>query len=90
VFHFLTEPADRRKYVEVAERSVRPGGHLIVGTFAPEGPPRCSGLPVQRYNSAGLSSELGAAFELCQERQELHTTPTGAVQRFSWSVFRRR
>lgn len=89
-FHFLIEAADRRKYIEVAERSVRPGGHLILGTFALDGPARCSGLPVQRYNSASLSDELGAAFELCHERPELHTTPGGAVQRFSWSAFRRR
>jgi SAM-dependent methyltransferase len=89
VFHFLTAPADRSKYAELAARTVRTGGHLILGTFSLEGPTRCSGLDVQRHGAASLSAELRDAFELVREMDETHTTPQGKPQRFFWGVFRR-
>jgi SAM-dependent methyltransferase len=89
VFHFLTDPADRRRYVALAGRSVPPGGHLIVATFAPEGPPRCSGLEVCRYDARSLSAELGDAFSLVREARETHVTPQGSAQAFFYGVFRR-
>jgi trans-aconitate methyltransferase len=87
-FHFLTEPADRAAYVDRLRRSLRPGGHAIIATFAPDGPERCSGLPVMRYDAASLSETLGLAFELVGSRRHGHTTPRGATQRFQFSVFR--
>jgi SAM-dependent methyltransferase len=89
-FHFLTEEADRTAYVERLKRAVRPGGHAIIGTFAPDGPERCSGLPVVRYDAASLSQVLGSAFELLEGRRHEHMTPRQAEQRFQFSVFRRR
>jgi SAM-dependent methyltransferase len=88
-FHFLTEAKDRAAYVQRVLRAVRPGGHVIIGTFAPDGPERCSGLPVVRHDGASLSAVLGPAFALVESRNEAHHTPTGAVQRFQFSRFRR-
>jgi SAM-dependent methyltransferase len=90
LFHFLTEPADRRRYVELAERSILPSGHLIVATFSPQGPPRCSGLEVCRYDARSLAAELGDAFSLAREATEAHHTPLGSTQAFFYGVFRRR
>jgi hypothetical protein len=70
-------------------RAVCPGGHVIIATFAPEGPERCSGLPVVRHDAASLSALLGPSFELMETRRHDHTTPAGAVQRFQFSRFRR-
>jgi 2-polyprenyl-3-methyl-5-hydroxy-6-metoxy-1,4-benzoquinol methylase len=89
VFHFLTEPADRRNYVELARRTIPPGGHLIIATFADDGPKRCSGLEVCRYNARTMAAELGEAFSLVKEARETHTTPSGASQAFFYGVFRR-
>ena len=89
VFHFLTEPGDRRRYVELARRSIPPGGHLIIATFAPEGPPRCSGLEVCRYDARSLAAALGDAFALAREAEEAHVTPWGSTQAFFYGVFRR-
>jgi SAM-dependent methyltransferase len=89
VFHFLTDPDDRRRYLELAERTVPPGGHLIVATFAPEGPTRCSGLEVCRYDARSLAAELGDAFSLVREATENHVTPHGTPQAFFYGVFRR-
>ena len=88
-FHFLTEPADRKAYVERLTRAVRSGGHAIIATFALDGPERCSGLPVVRYDSDRLAATLGAGFAFAGARRQEHTTPTGAVQRFQFSAFRR-
>ena len=63
-FHFLTDPADRSAYVARMRQAIRPGGHVIIGTFAIDGPEKCSGLPVNRYDAAGLAKELGEGFEL--------------------------
>lgn len=89
VFHFLTDPDDRRRYVELARRSVSPGGHLIVATFAQDGPPRCSGLDVCRYDAQSLAAELGTSFSLVSVATETHTTPQGSPQAFFYGVFRR-
>ena len=88
-FHFLTEPADRKAYVERLSRAVRPGGHAIIATFALDGPERCSGLPVVRYDSERLAAILGASFVFVDARRQDHITPAGAVQRFQFSAFRR-
>lgn len=88
--HFLTDPVDQANYANLAARTVRPAGHLVIATFAPDGPERCSGLPVQRHDGKSLCSLFDGEFEFVQEEREMHFTPTGAEQRFSWSVFRRR
>lgn len=89
-FHFLTEAAGRRAYAERVSRAVRPGGRVIIGTFAPGGPERCSGLPVQRHDAASIGAVLGERFTLVQSRRHDHVTPAGTTQRFQFSVFRRR
>jgi SAM-dependent methyltransferase len=89
-FHFLTDPRDRAAYVERLRSAVAPGGHVIIGTFALDGPEKCSGLPVQRHDSASLSVELGPGFELIETRNETHHTPWHATQAFQFSRFRRR
>ncbi len=88
-FHFLTDPKDRAAYAERVLRAVRPGGHVIIGTFAMEGPERCSGLPVVRHDAASLGQMLGPSFELVESRNHAHQTPTGIIQRFQFSRFRR-
>lgn len=82
VFHFLTEPAQREAYVAQVRRAVRPGGHVIVAAFAPDGPTHCSGLPVMRYAPDALHAQFGGAFELLEHLSESHLTPSGAVQQF--------
>ncbi|MCG2629814.1 class I SAM-dependent methyltransferase [Bradyrhizobium sp. WYCCWR 13023] len=89
-FHFLTDPHDRAAYVERLRSAVAPSGHVIIATFAPDGPEKCSGLPVQRHDSASLSSELGPGFELVETRSETHQTPWQSTQAFQFSRFRRR
>ncbi len=89
VFHFLTDAADRRKYVELALRTVPTGGCLIIATFADEGPPRCSGLDVCRYNADSLSAAIGQGFTLVREARETHTTPWESSQQFFYGVLRR-
>jgi SAM-dependent methyltransferase len=89
VFHFLTDPADRRAYVDAVIRAVKPGGHVIVATFAEDGPTQCSGLPVQRYSAEGLHAEFGAPFTLLRHDKEEHHTPAGTVQRFVYCYCRR-
>jgi 2-polyprenyl-3-methyl-5-hydroxy-6-metoxy-1,4-benzoquinol methylase len=88
--HFLTEAADRAAYGECVRKAVRPGGHVIIGTFAPDGPERCSGLPVLRHDAASLAEILGRSFELIETRRHDHRTPTGAIQHFQFARFRRR
>ncbi|MEO8389059.1 MAG: class I SAM-dependent methyltransferase [Polaromonas sp.] len=82
VFHFLTNPADRAAYVAQVRRAVRPGGHVIVAAFGPDGPLQCSGLPVVRYAPDALHAEFGGAFELLEHVKEDHLTPSGLVQHF--------
>jgi SAM-dependent methyltransferase len=82
VFHFLTAPGDRLAYVRQVARAVRGGGHIIVSTFGPEGPTKCSGLDVVRYDAESLHKEFGVAFRLLGSSKELHETPFGKVQQF--------
>lgn len=89
VFHFLTEPGQQQAYARVLDRALSPDGTAIIATFAPDGPEKCSGLPVSRHDGASLSSVLGPGFRLIEERREDHVTPGGAVQKFCWCVFRR-
>ena len=88
-FHFLTEKHDRTSYVAHLSKAVKPGGHAIIATFAPDGPERCSGLPVVRYDAESLGWVLGDAFELIETRRHQHMTPRGSEQRYQFSVFRR-
>jgi len=89
VFHFLTDAADRKAYVELAGKSVVEGEHLVIASFADDGPKRCSDLDVCRYNARTMGIELGERFSLVREAREIHTTPSGAKQAFFYGVFRR-
>lgn len=82
VFHFLTDPADRARYVQQVLHAVKPGGHVIVATFGPGGPLQCSGLDVVRYSPDTLHAEFGAPFRLLRHETEVHHTPTGKEQEF--------
>jgi 2-polyprenyl-3-methyl-5-hydroxy-6-metoxy-1,4-benzoquinol methylase len=88
-FHFLTDPKDRAAYADRVLRAVRPQGHVIIGTFALNGPERCSGLPVVRYDAASLGTTLGPSFQLQESRTDAHRTPSGTIQPFQFSRFRR-
>jgi SAM-dependent methyltransferase len=90
VFHFLTDAEDRSRYLTRARQQIKPGGRLILATFAPDGPARCSGLPVLRYTPTELAAELGASFALERSLNERHVTPSGSVQSFTFAVFRSR
>ncbi len=89
VFHFLLNPEDRKQYVLLAARTVPIGGNLIIGAFAQDGPPRCSGLDVRRYDAASLAAEFGNCFQIVEERSHLHTTPTGKPQHFVFVTLQR-
>lgn len=88
VFHFLTDASDRTHYVNQVRRTVRPGGVVLVATFAEDGPSRCSGLDVRRYSAQALHREFGTEFGLVESRRQAHTTPTGAMQAFTYCAFR--
>jgi SAM-dependent methyltransferase len=88
-FHFLTDHADQSAYVDRIKRAVKPGGHVIIGTFAPDGPERCSGLPIVRHDAGTLAKILGSDFVLIDTRRHDHATPWGAIQHFQFSTFRR-
>ena len=90
VFHFLTAADDRARYVAQARRAVRPGGHVIVASFGPDGPTRCSGLDVVRYSPEAMHAEFGAGFELLDSVREVHQTPSGRAQEFTWCLCRAR
>lgn len=87
--HFMTAPEDRHAYVDRLTRAVVPGGQVIIGTFAPDGPDKCSGLAVMRYDADSLQSVLGSRFELEQTLPYDHHTPSGGLQRFQFSRFRK-
>jgi SAM-dependent methyltransferase len=89
-FHFLVTEDERQRYLDRLRRAVGTGGHVILGTFAPDAPERCSGLPVVRYSPAELERLLGERFELLATRREEHTTPRGAIQPFTWVAGRLR
>ena len=90
VFHFLTDAEDRRKYVELVLNSLKPGGHIIIASFGPEGPQKCSGLDVVRYSPESLHAELGNSFDLIKSSAETHQTPFGTTQDFMYCYCRRR
>lgn len=90
VFHFLVERAAREAYLDRLTRATAPGSWVILATFAPDGPPTCSGLPVARYDERELTEVLGPHFELARHDHRIHTTPWGATQPFTWALFRRR
>jgi hypothetical protein len=87
-FHFLVAETDRNAYVVRLAQALRPGGYAIIATFAPDGPERCSGLPVMRYDAKALGRALGDAFRLTSTQRHDHTTPRGVRQAFQFSVFR--
>lgn len=89
VFHFLTDPRDRARYIASAAGAVVPGGHVIIGTFAPTGPERCSGLEVCRYDAAALASEFAGPFRMADSAAETHRTPWGAAQDFTYVTLER-
>ena len=84
VFHFLTSEADRRAYVRQVTHTVKRGGHVILSAFGPEGPTRCSGLEVVRYDAESLQREFGTAFQLVSSSRHLHETPFGTTQQFTY------
>jgi ubiquinone/menaquinone biosynthesis C-methylase UbiE len=88
VFHFLREEADRQRYVASVRRAVKLGGHVLVATFGPEGPQRCSGLDVVRYDPDGLHAEFGPAFQKVGAVTEVHRTPWGSEQQFIYCYCR--
>jgi len=89
VFHFLTEAQNRQRYVNAVREAVKPGGHVIVATFASDGPERCSGLEVARYDPQSLHSEFGTDFELLDSTREEHQTPFGTEQKFMYCYCRK-
>ncbi len=88
VFHFLTSAVQRAAYMRTLRHTVKPGGHVIVATFAEDGPEKCSGLPVMRYSATALHAEFGSAFALVTKERESHTTPFGTVQQFTYCYCR--
>lgn len=90
VFHFLTDAADRLRYRERLATALAPGGHAVIATFGPQGPERCSGLEIVRYDVPALAEALGDAFVPVESRTETHYTPAGKPQQFVYGVFRRR
>jgi len=89
VLHFLTTPRQRAAYRAALEQALLPGGHLVVGTFAIDGPTRCSGLEIVQYDAAKLLDMLGPEFVLREEQKEAHVTPAGAIQQFAWFALQR-
>ncbi len=88
-YHFLTDPDDQQAYWQLVHDSVVPGGHVIVATFAEDGPEMCSGLPITRYSAAELAAAMGERFVVVETRREQHTTPTGGTQSFIWLLAQR-
>jgi SAM-dependent methyltransferase len=89
LFHFLGDARDRAAYLRVMGAAVAPTGQVIIGAFAPDGPERCSGLPVVRYDAAALAAALGSGWRLVEEVAEGHATPKGTLQRFQFGRFAR-
>jgi SAM-dependent methyltransferase len=89
VFHFLTERQDQEAYIAALAAATKAGSVAVIATFALNGPERCSGLPVQRYDPAGLAARIGGEFRLISEASEAHKTPWGAVQHFAYAILKR-
>jgi len=90
VFHFLTDSADQSRYVDLATRAISSGGTLVLGTFADDGPTHCSGLPTARHGAESLADRFSVGFDLKEHTREVHQTPTGTEQPFTWVKLRRR
>jgi len=90
LFHFLTEPSDRSGYIALAGRCLRPGGYLLLATFAADGPEKCSGLPICRYRADELSELFSENFDRVSDSRELHPTPFGTEQSFTYLLLRRK
>ncbi len=90
VFHFLTEAADRQRYMDAARAALPSGGHLIMATFALDGPPQCSGLDVARYSPQSLQQEVGDGFSLVESFGGLHITPSQGKQSYTFCRFIRK
>ena len=88
VFHFLTTPERRLAYIRQVTSAIKPGGHVIVSTFGPEGPTKCSGLEVMRYDTDSLHGEFGGQFRMVESSKELHQTPFGTTQQFLYCYCR--
>jgi len=89
VFHFLTDAEDRTKYVQRLKEAVKPGGHVVIAAFAIDGPPKCSGLDVERYSPEKMKNELGDSFELVDSVSETHITPWNKQQKFIYCYFKK-
>jgi hypothetical protein len=90
VFHFLTADKDRTAYLANLNKALKPNGHLIVATFSDQGPVKCSGLDVERYDIEKMQQTVGTGFELVTSFREDHITPFGTTQNFLYAYFRRR
>jgi len=90
VFHFLTNPASQASYVDLVTHAISPGGVLVLGTFAENGPTQCSGLPTARYSAESAADRFSSGFDLEQHTRETHQTPAGTPQPFTWVKLRRR
>lgn len=90
VFHFLINEEDRRKYVNFLKKTLVPGGHIIIATFAIDGPKRCSGLDTVHYDIESMSAQLGNEFELLEKLDEVHTTPGSKEQKFTYFMYKRK
>mgnify|MGYP006273518499 FL=1 len=89
VYHFLTEVADQQRYWANVRDHLVPGGHVVMATFAEDGPTACSGLPTARYSADELLDATGEGFVLVATEREVHRTPSGGEQFFTWVVARR-
>ena len=89
VLHFLTDPADAARYVQVCAAALAPGGHAVIAGFAPDGPQRCSGLPVVRRSGEQIATLFGPAFSLVRTHAERHRAPSGTEQSFAYALLRR-
>ena len=89
VFHFLTDAEDRKAYLQALRAATHLASHVVIATFALDGPEQCSGLPVRRYDGEALAVELGLDFALECDWLQSHVTPRGGTQNFQWAVFRR-
>jgi SAM-dependent methyltransferase len=88
VFHFLVDPVQRHSYVQSVLQAVKPGGYVIVSTFGPDGPTKCSGLEVMRYDAEALHGEFGGRFRVEESSKEMHRTPWGTAQQFVYCCCR--
>ncbi len=89
LFHFMTDAGDRSRYIAALNANVAPDGHVIIASFGPDGPKKCTGLDVVRYDAEKLMGEVGPGFELVEQTSEAHVTPWGAKQRFAWFRLKR-